>query len=174
MSFTPAFNVSQSVDPTSFTINDVSTGSDGAITQRRIYLTTASNTTLVPTGTTTQYINFPLIDGASIALVGILPVDYALSITLQWLNVSNAVLYTLTQDYCFTANDEAFYFSLTTLQTSNPGVINNSNYFQNKSLLRLYIDSANQSIAEGNDVYKSQFCLDQAQVMINNSSFYFT
>lgn len=172
MALTPAFTCSQSVDPNSFTLNDTSSGSDGAITQRRIYLTTYDNTTLVPSGTTTTYVNFPLIDGNSI-LLDVLNVDYALAITLQWLNVSNAVLYTLTQYFDFTANSEQFLFNLSTMQSSQPTIVNDRNYLQNKFNLRLFVDSANQAISLGNDVYKSQLELDMAQNMINNQIDYF-
>jgi hypothetical protein len=172
MAFVPAFYTTQAIVATAFTLVDSSTGSDVAITQRRIYLYLADGTTLVPTGTTTAYIDFPLSDGGSI-LLNVLNVDYAISVTVQWLNVSNAVLYTLTQNYCFTANDEAFYFSLTTMQTSQPSIINDTNFFNNKSLLRLHIDSATQAVSKGNDVYKSQFCLNKAQNLINNQQDYF-
>ena len=172
MSFTPAFTVSQSVNPNAFTLNDTSVGSDVAITGRRIYLYTADNSTLVPTGINTAYVDFPLSDGASIVL-NVLNVDYALMITVQWLNVSNAVLYTLTQYFSFTANDETFLFNLSTMQSSKPSIIQDQLYLSNKFLLRLYVDSANQAISKGNDVYKAQLELDMAQALINNQIYTF-
>ena len=172
MAFVPSFSVSQTVVATQFTITDTSTGSDAAIVSRNIYLTTAQNTTLVPTGVTTPYIPFPLTLGASIVLP-VLNVDYALLITVNWVNSSGATLYTSSQYYCFTANSMQFFFSLTTLQTSQPNIVQDTTYFSNKSLLLLQIDSANQAIALGNDIYKSQQCLDAAQYLINNQTWFF-
>ena len=55
MSFVPSISVSQlAATPQNVTITDDSTGSDGAISVRRIYVQTAAGTSVVESGTTTD------------------------------------------------------------------------------------------------------------------------
>lgn len=61
MSFSPSFKISQSaLNPALITATDNSTGSDGAISQRRITFQTSQSTYLVVAGTTTIYNPWPL------------------------------------------------------------------------------------------------------------------
>ena len=83
MPLVPNFTASQySGTPSVITLTDTSTGSDGTIAKRRVYLLQANGTFLVPAGTTTEYIEWDLVD-VSIAL-DVLSQDSALSITVQW------------------------------------------------------------------------------------------
>src|SRR4051812_32015248 len=93
MALTPNFVASQAGGtPQNLTLTDSSTGSDGAITQRRIYLVQADGTYLTPSGSTTDYIAWAYAN-ASITISDILSNDIALSILVQWLSVTNVVLY---------------------------------------------------------------------------------
>lgn len=172
MALTPSFSVAQGSNPQEFTLTDTSTGSDGAVVDRRIYIQLADGSYLVPTGTTTDYIPFPLSDGASIT-ISVLTVDYAVSITVQWLDVSNAVLYTLSQSYCFTGNDEEFMYGLVQYMAANPQVLQNTNFIGNCFELNMYVDYAVKAVTEGNDINGAQYLLDLAQAMINNQSMFF-
>src|SRR3990172_265316 len=99
---TPNFTASQnSGTPSVITLTDSSTGSDVAITQRRAYLLQANGEDLGPTGTSTYYIQWAYANSS--IDIDVLSVDTALSITVQWLNVSNTVLYTKTIAFNFTA-----------------------------------------------------------------------
>ena len=172
MALTPLFNASQSSGlPSTINIVDVSTGSDNAITQRRVFLQQSDGTYLVPTGTSTNYVPWAYAN-SSIA-INCLSQDTALSITVQWLNVSNTVLYSLTTAYGFTAYNETFYYGLTQQQIANPGIINDTNYFNNKMALRVYIDSGNQAISFASDIFSAQFCYDQATNLVTNATFNF-
>lgn len=172
MPYTLAFTVSQGIDSQEFTVTDLSTGSDVAVVDRRITVTQSDGDTLVPSGTTTSYINFPFSDGASIT-IDVLNVDYALAVKLEYLNVSGVVLYSLSQNYCFTGNDEDFDYSLTQFLVANQSLLQNTTYVTNRFTFRMLIDSATQAVEIGNDINGSQFLLDLAQNYVNNQSFYF-
>lgn len=174
MSFTPSFAVSQTKgSPSVVTITDDSTGSDVAITQRRAYLIKYDGTYLVPDGTSTDYVEWALAD-ASID-IDALDKDYALRVLVQWLDVSNTVLYTTAGDspYGFTLYNEAFDYQLTQNLSGNPLLMNDSNFYLNKSKLRTFIDSGDQAVSFGVSIYNAQRCYDSATEMRLQSQFIF-
>ena len=81
-------------------LQDVSTGSDSAVTSRRVYLTKSDGTYLVPQGTLTDYIVWSY--SVSFIDINVLDRDYALNITVEWLNSANVALYTKVYVYDFT------------------------------------------------------------------------
>lgn len=84
MAFSPSFSVSQLVGSDSIiSIVDTSTGSDGLITERHIYLRKADGSFLVPTGTNTDYIVWLKSEGDTIN-IDCLDKDYSLQITTEW------------------------------------------------------------------------------------------
>lgn len=171
--FTPNFTTSQSSGlPNIIVANDSSTGSDVNISQRRIFLLKSDGTYLVPTGTTTNYVQWALAN-SSINL-DVLKKDMGLTITVQWLNVNNVVLYTSTISFGFTAYNETFYYGLTQGEVPivTPNIIN-TDYYQNKMLLRVFLDSGNQSISFAGDIYNAQNCYDNATYLVSNANFNF-
>ncbi len=170
---TPAFTVGQTLDASSFTLTDTSTSVDGAITQRRIYIQLANGTYLVPTGTTTDYVDFPLSDGASITIDGVLNIDYAVSITLQWLSVTDVVLYSLPQSFAFVLNDEQFMYFLVQCMGANRNLINTNNFIFTCFELDMYVSYAQKAVTTGDDIALSQFMLAQAQKIVDNKSTFF-
>ena len=173
MALTPNFTVSQSSGtPNIITAVDASSGSDSNITQRRIFLLKADGTYLVPTGTTTNYIQWAWAN-STIAL-NVLTKDTALAITVQWLDINNTVLYTKTISFGFTAYNETFYYGLTQGEVPivTPTMIN-TNYYQNKMQLRVFIDSGNQSISFASDIYSAQVAYDNATYLVTNANFNF-
>lgn len=176
MSFTPNFTTYQLAgSPSTIYLEDTSTGSDVAITQRRIYITDYEGNYVVPAGTTTNYVNFPLAPGNTIA-IDCLTEDMALNISVEWLDVSSVPLYTKSKLSGFTAFNETFYYSLTQGQAavSNPSyILQDTTYFQNKSKLRCLIDSGNQSVVLGYDITSAQTCYDLATYMVTNQNLYF-
>ena len=100
MSFVQNFTgaVSSGV-PTSPTFTDTSVGSDNAIAKRRIYLLLADGTYAVPSGTTTDYSDWAYANPT--ITLNVLNQDTATSVTVQWLNSSNTVLYTKTIAFGF-------------------------------------------------------------------------
>lgn len=174
MSFTPAIVVSQSAGtPENITVQDTSTGSDVAIVKRRLFLLQADGTYLVPNGTTTDYIEWAL--ATNPITENLLTQDIALEITVQWLDVSNTVLYTYTNTYGLDAFGNNFFYGLTDGQVpiTNPYLELSSNYYLNKVQFYCYLTSAQQAITWAGDIYKAQIAYDLDQAMIDNSNYYF-
>jgi hypothetical protein len=85
MAFNPSFTVKQLyATPNILRVTDTSTGSDANITGRRVFLRKDDGTYLVPSGTTTDYIDFPLSLGSYID-IDVLDKDYAFEYKVQWL-----------------------------------------------------------------------------------------
>lgn len=174
MPLTPNFTMSQSSGtPNIITATDTSTGSDVLITSRRIYLLQADGTYLVETGTTTDYTVWALAD-TSISL-DVLSQDTAISVTVQWLDVSNAVLYTKTIAFGFDAFGQNFFYGLSDgeVPITNPPVVLSSNYFLNKVRFYCYLTSGGQAISYASDIQKAQLAYDLDQEMITNTNYYF-
>lgn len=172
MALTPSFSVSQPVgEPSIITLEDTSGGSDVNVTQRRVYLRKDNGTFLVPEGVTTDYI--PWSYSNSTIDIDALNKDYALVIVVEWLDSGNNILYTDSSLELFTSYSEDFDYGLTQQLTGNPMLFNDNRFFQEKSNLRTYIDSAEKAITRASDQYGAQQCLDQATNLRVNSQYYF-
>ena len=172
MPLSPSFSVSQnSATPSVITLTDTSTGSDVSVTKRRIYLLQANGTYLVPSGVTTQYIDWSLADTTK--SLDVLTEDTALQITVQWLDSSNVVLYTVTTAFGFSAYGETFYYNLTQLQQANPQIINATTFYTYKMILRVELDSAAQSISFAGDINSAQQCFNRSNNIIVNQTYFF-
>ena len=169
---TPNFDASQVLGASDeIVLDDTSSGSDGDVTSRRVTLRLADGSFLVPDGNESdQYITWALAD-ASITL-DVLDTDEAVEITVEWLDNSSDVLYAKTLLFGFTLYNETFDYSLTQKVSGNPMLINDNNWFANKSLLRTHIDSGNKAIAYG-DIYAAQQCYDRASELRTNSQYHF-
>jgi hypothetical protein len=170
MPLTPLFTVSQP-NATTIRLTDTSTGADAAITQRRVYLQQADGSYLVPTGTTTDYIQWSY--GDATIDIDVLTTDYALQILVQWLNVGNTVLYDKTGLYGFTFYNENFLYSLTQYQQNNPTILQDTTYFNNKSKMRVLVDSGDQAIVWGNDITNAQENYEAASYFRLNENLFF-
>jgi hypothetical protein len=92
MPLTPDFTVTQStVDYRDISFADTSTGSDPAITSRRIFLL-KTNGDYLPPGTP-NYTVWPY-DDTTIDIDDQIDRDYALLVTVEWLDVDGETLYT--------------------------------------------------------------------------------
>jgi len=172
MPFVPNFTASQySGTPSIITLTDTSTGSDVTIVSRRVYLLQANGTFLVPTGNTTDYILWDLVDPS--IDIDVLSQDTALSITVQWMDAANAVVTSKTISFAFTAYNETFYYGLTESQVANSNLTASTNWYQTKLVLRVEIDSAIQAITFASDIYSAQAALNRATFISTNQSFFF-
>ena len=172
MSFLPNFTITQSVgSPNNLVFTDSSTGVDATITKRRIYIKQADGTFLVLTGTTTDYEIWTY--SASSITLDILTTDISALVTVEWLNVSNVVLYTKSANYGFTGYNEDFDYTLTQMIASNPLNITDNDFFGFKSQLRTYIDSGDNAISRASDIYAAQLCYTKANELRTNSVYYF-
>ena len=168
----PNFSVTQ-VESTSsiIDIEDTSTGSDVAITQRRVYLQASDGSYLVPTGVTTEYNAWAYAN--STVSTDCLTKDYGLRIVVQWLDVNSAVLYDKTIYYGFTLYGETFDYGLTQNLAANPTLSNDNNFMNNKELIRNFIDSGNNAIAFNSDTFSAQICYDKVTNLISEAQYLF-
>ena len=160
--------------PGTILLTDTSTGTDVAVTQRRVYIQTAAGDYLVEEGTTTEYEawgDFP--STTELTLTDILDKDYGVRVVVQWLDVSNTVLYDKTLYYGFTCYNEDFDYELTQTVAGNPLLISDNNFWGNKSTLRGYIDSGNNAITRNSDTAAAQQCYDLATNMRTSSQYFF-
>ena len=172
MALVPNFTITQSVgSPNNLVFVDSSTGSDGTITSRRIYIRQADGTNLVVEGTTTDYEVWAY--SASSITLDILTTDISALVTVEWLDVSNVVLYTKAVNYGFTGYNEDFDYTLTQMIASNPLNIADNDFFGFKSQLRTYIDSGDNAISRASDIYAAQLCYTKANELRTNSVYYF-
>lgn len=173
MPLSPAFTVSQSAEtPANVTFEDTSTGSDVAVTQRRIYVTDSNGDYVTPSGTSTDYIAWPLATNP-ITVQDLLTEDLAVSITVQWLNVSNTVLYEETEVFCLREFNIQNFIYLIQNQALTPGIVQDTNYFSNLALYWINIEGANTMIVDAADLAGSQNCLNRATEMMNNQLLFF-
>lgn len=173
MPLTPNFSVSQLAgSPSQFTLTDTSSGSDGAISVRWVYLLQADGTYLVPDGTITDYIVWDYAE-PSITL-DLLSQDTALSILVEWRDGSSD-LYDKTVAVGLDVFGQNFFYSLSDGQVpiTNPPVALSQDYYQNKLQFLCYLKSAEQAITYASDIVKAQANYDLDQAMQNNSSILF-
>lgn len=172
MPLTISYAVSQNLlSATTMTVTDTSSGTDVSVTQRRILLQKLDGTYLVPAGTSTNYIQWSIAN-PSITMAVLLR-DYALNITVQWLDVAGNVLYTSTSLYGFTLNLEQFFYQLTQYESSNPSVMNDRGYYDNKIKLRCAIDEAVNAVLVGNDIQSAQAAIERGYSLIMAQAKYF-
>ena len=172
MPLSPNFTASQnSGTPNLIFLTDTSTGSDGTITKRRIYLLQSDGTYLVPAGTVTDYIEWALVDVTT--SLNVLIQDTALSITVEWLTASNVLVANKTTSFAFTAYNETFYYGLTESQVANANLTASTNWYQTKMILRVELDSAYQAISFASDIFSAQAALNRATFISTNQSYFF-
>jgi hypothetical protein len=165
MAFEPNFSISQALGtPNICTFTDTSTGSDIAIVGMKIYMLKADGTYLV---------NGVAWDLNTQKKITSLNRDYALYVTVDWLDVSGAILYTKSYAVDFVAYTSNFINGLTQQETALPSIEFTVEYFESKGLLQTLVDNSNQAIALGADYKKSQVFLDQAYSIINNQTRFF-
>tara|TARA_R110000868_G_C10832771_1_gene759500 strand:- start:681 stop:1238 length:558 start_codon:yes stop_codon:yes gene_type:complete len=181
MPLTPNFSTSQILGvPNSIVITDTSTGSDAAIVSRRIYMQTATGEYLVETGTTTDYEEWAITTNGTLIpltiMLDVLSKDYALNITVEWIDATTPTPIVIAfKSYVlgFTLYNETFDYQLTQVLSGNPLVINDNNFFRNKSELRTNIDGGNQAVFFATDLYAGQQCYDRATNLRLNSPYFF-
>lgn len=172
MPFVASFSASQVAgSPSEIVLTDTSTGSDAAITQRRVYLQKMDGSYLVPSGTLTSYIAWSYALGT--ITIDALDKDYALLVTVQFLDVNDAILYFSQQYYGFTLYNSTFDYSTTQLLAGNPMLINDNNFWQNKILLRTLITEGNDALLLASDQTLAQLCYNAATDLRLNSQYFF-
>lgn len=168
-----AASFSASQDAGNITIATFTDTSTGLInpTGRLIYLRKYDGTYLVPNGTTTDYILWPITD--SFINIDVLDKDYCLDVTVIWLSGSTQED-DVTSLVLFTAYSELFLRNLTMALAGNRiSLTKNDNYWNNKKKLRCLVDDATQAVALINDQTIATQCLDEAKKLTDNIQIFF-
>jgi hypothetical protein len=172
MPLSPAFSISRTPLNDSLVIaTDDSTGSDILVVARRITLTDCNGNTLVVSGTTTSYNLWPLVTNP--ITLDLLTTDTAVSILVQWVDVSGTALYSSTQSYCLANYGKSFLYYLEQQNSLTPGIVQDSNFSSNLAALWADIRGALNAVEEGNDIAASQNALNRANNLRLNESLYF-
>jgi hypothetical protein len=172
MPYSQNFSVAQtSANPAYVVITDTSTGTDVDIDSRRIYIQDSNGNYIVPTGTTTDYIEWPLIDNP--ISLNILTQDVAVNIKVDWLDEFGNILYTLNNNYCLSEFNKQFLYYLVQLQSMTYNIIQDNNYWGNVGILWTNIIGAINAVEIGNDIAAAQACLNRATYMAQNQAYYF-
>ena len=172
MPLVQSFSVSQTLGAESvLTIEDTSTGSDATITSRRVYLTKADGSYLTPDGTSTDYVEWDIND--TTIDIDCLDKDYALQIVVHWLNATPSVVYSASELTLLTLYAKQFLYELTQRQAGNPVLVNDGDYFANKSELQTELDSAIQAVELASDQLGAQMCMDRATDIRTNATYLF-
>lgn len=166
------FSVSQSLaNPNQLTFTDTSTGSDGTITGRRIYILDAYGNYLVESGTTTQYEEWAYPFNTVLTL-DVLSKATTPNITVKWMNGSS-VVYEKTVAGSYLLHLYKFGFSLTRGVLSKPTVIQDTDYYISKIKLIVDIDDAENAISYNSDIVNAQSAADRGTHLEENQSKYF-
>lgn len=172
MPYSQNFTVSQtSANPAFVIITDTSTGSDPAIDSRRIYITDCNGNAVVPAGTTTTYIDWPLLDNP--ISLDLLTQDMALNVKVEWLDNATQILYELDNNYCLSEYNKQFLYYLIQLQSLTYNIIQDNNYWGNVGIFWANIIGAINAVEIGDDIFASQTCLNRATLMAQNQAYYF-
>jgi len=172
MPLTPNFTASQQIGlPLAIYLTDTSTGSDVLIVSRRVYVQDYEGNYLVTAGTTTDYMVWPLVDTSK--SFECLTVDTAPYVKVDWVDVSGNVVETKTKLGCFRLNGLQESFSLTSNLTSNPALLQDNNWWNNKMKLRVNIDDAVQAVEIGGNQLIAQAALNRETYITENKSLFF-
>ena len=167
MSYVQNFSITANItSPSAFTLTDISTGTDGSITGRVVYVQTNDGTYLKPKGNSGNGINWTLASGNSIT-IDCMDKDYALNITVIWVGGST-ILYTKIILAEFNAYARTYRYKLLKAQANDPRIIDSSNFFNVLSQLTTFIDGANEAVVLANDITLSQLCNAKAKFLIDN------
>ena len=163
MSFVPDFSATQSPgSPKNITFTDTSTGSEGAIDSRRIYIQQPNGTFLVEEGVSVDYNEWPLPLSTPIELEDILSIDIGARVVIEYLDSGGTILYDKTKYYGFNCFNKDFDYKLTQNVASNPLLMNDNRFWANKDLLQTYIKSGDNAIERASDINACQQCYDLA------------
>lgn len=170
MSLLVSFIAAQSpVSPNIIILSDTSSGTDGAVVGKRVYITNALGQYITPTGNTTNYIIWSLSD--STIPINILTEDTACYIFVEWVNSDGTALYTDSNTFCFSEYNKQFAYSL--VQGLVPPVTLNTNYSSALASLWVSIKGAINAIEFASDIQASQNCLNQGTYLRLNQQYFY-
>jgi hypothetical protein len=145
MPLTPDFSVTQStVDYRDISFIDTSTGSDPAIESRRIFLLKTNGDYL--TTEVTNYIPWSY-DDSTIDINDLIDKDYALLVTVEWLDVDGEILYTSTKVCGFQIYNLTAEYNIIQALTVSPVVaVSQKDYWYNLGRVQTWSDNVDWSV----------------------------
>lgn len=152
-------------------LTDTSTGSDGAIAARRVYITDKDGNPVVKQGTTTTYELWQYAN-ATIDLPVLLK-DMALNIRVDWVDSGSNVLYSKPILTYFRLYALTYYIFLLKSQSSNTKLIDHANFYINEIKLLCSLQEANTAIVIAADITSAQAALSRAKELIDHPSYFF-
>jgi len=94
-------------------------------------------------------------------------------IVVEWLDVTNVVLYDKVGYYGLVQFNEEFDYGLTQNVAANPLLINDNSFWMNKLKLRVLIESGNNAIENVSDIYSAQQCYNMATDLRSSKQYLF-
>lgn len=173
MPLTPNFSASESLaNPNEITLNDTSTGSDGTITTRRVYIRLANGNWLTEAGesTTVAYESWSYSDSSIV--LDVLMQSTACSIEVDWY-AGSTLTYTKTIEFCFNIYDYLAALEILQGNTSSPDQVQGTNYYNNLMQFVVNIFNQENAITYGGDIYSSQGAMNRNRLIIDNENYYF-
>lgn len=169
MAFSGDFSVSQGIDVQSFTLTDASTGSDPNLTGRTTSLTLVDNQLLGG-----GVISWPLSDGSTKLISGLLLRDYSINIGVTWQSSSPIPGSTYSKNHIitFTGNSNQFAYGLLQQIAANQGLTNDNGFLYNLFLVNSDIQNADRAtdfLDQGN----AQAALDRIYYKVVNQNDFF-
>lgn len=177
MAFTGTFTVTQNSNFANLTINDTSSYASegqGTFSGRKVYLYKVDGTTIVPSGTTTTYIDFPFSTGTSLAIANVLGTDYSLLVNVVWLsnNPQPGSIYTAQEVETFLNYLKQFRSGQVSNLSDDPSILNDTNWYTDLFKLQTEINNAEDAGEDGQQ-FSAQAAISRGVYLMQNSKFFF-
>lgn len=118
-----------------------------------------------------NYMYWPYVDSS--ITYDLLPKDMPLTVTVNWLGVTNNVLYTKVLPYVFVRFNTEFDYSLSYSEANGNASINSANWLTKRMQLRVAINDANNAMSESSSIADSfAACERGTSLRLNPNSFY--
>lgn len=172
MPYLPSYSATQQFSsPSVVTLTDQSTGSDIAITERRVFVQDYAGTYLKEVAQSANYKVWSI--AAATVTLDVLQKDTAVRITVQYVDTNGNVLYTAIKYKCCDINSQTGKYAVLQKWVSDPSIINDPNYRSGIVALETYLVGAQGAITAGSNLVLSQQCLDGAKTMLDKQTLYF-
>lgn len=169
MAFAADYSASQGIDVQSFTITDISIGSDPNLTTRSISIYKTDNTLLGGAA-----IPWPLSDGSTKLISGLLLRDYSLNGVVTWTSSSPipGSTYTKAHVATFYGNSNEFAYGLLQQIAAQQSITSDNGYLYNLALVNSDIRNAERANFYS-DQGNAQAALDRIYYFIVNQNKFF-
>lgn len=169
MALTVNFSISTTADPSAIVITDTSTGTDAAVTGRKINLYDIQNNLYGAS----PY-NFPIVSlSGDIITLNPLLKDKALNIIVFWTNNTGAALYQSAKIFSFNGYANQQLISLTRTQISMLPNTPDLNFYNGKSNLFTEVDTSQLAINNMSDIANAEAAIDRYTVWLQNPQKFF-